>query len=166
MAEEEIQVEGEQEEKKKGKGKLLIIIILAVVLLGGGAAAWFFFFAGGEKPEAKDKAKEEKKVQEEVKPGVTVQMEPFIVNLADPGGKRYLKLTLVLEADNEQVKQKLETRLPKIRDSILLLLTSKTYKDVATVAGKLRLRNEILQIVNRALGGGVHSVYFTDFVIQ
>jgi flagellar FliL protein len=95
-------------------------------------------------------------------------LEPFVVNLVDPAGKRFLKLTLAVDIKEEKTKKEIESRLPQIRDAILLLLTSKGYNDIAQVAGKLRLRNDILRIINQALGasGQVHAVYFTEFVIQ
>jgi len=97
-----------------------------------------------------------------------LNLAPFIVNLADPEGKRYLKLTLAVDAKDPKLTKEIESRIPMIRDSILLLLTSKTYADIASTAGKIRLRNEILQGINRSLGtlGSVHTVYFTEFVIQ
>ncbi len=175
------EAEGGEEEKegKKKKSPLMLIIILVVglgVLGGGGFFAYKYFLAGDEEPAAEAPQKEEAAKGEEAKkeekapekPGALLEMEPFIVNLADPSGKRYLKLKLAVDAKDEKIKQELEARMPQIRDSILLLLTSKSYADIAPVAGKIRLRNEILKIINRALigVGSVHAVYFSEFVVQ
>ncbi len=173
------EAEEEGGEKKKSSMKLIIIIVVAVLLLGGGGFfGWKFFMAGDEKPAA-DKAqataegeKAGEKAEEAQKgphvPGTVLELEPFIVNLADPSGKRYLKLKISVDAKDEKLKKEIEVRMPQIRDSILLLLTSKSYADIAPVAGKIRLRNEILQIFNRSLlgVGAVHGVYFTEFVVQ
>lgn len=175
------EAEGGEDEKKGKKKKfpLKLIIILVVglgVLGGGGFFAYKYFLAGDEEPAAEAPKKEEAAKGEEAKkeekapekPGALLEMEPFIVNLADPSGKRYLKLKLAVDAKDEKIKQELEARMPQIRDSILLLLTSKSYADIAPVAGKIRLRNEILKIINRALigVGSVHAVYFSEFVVQ
>jgi flagellar FliL protein len=172
------------EEKKKSPLKLIIIIVAAVVLLGGGGFfGWKFFLAGGDKAaeetaqtkkagaekaggKAGEKGGEAKKGP--TVPGTILDMEPFIVNLADPAGKRYLKLKIAVDAKDDKLKQEITARIPQIRDSILLLLTSKSYADIAPVAGKIRLRNEILQVFNRALMGvgSVHGIYFTEFVVQ
>lgn len=166
-------------EKKGGMMKLIIIAVAALLVLGGGgAAAYFFLFADDQPAQEEEKtaqdgaakegeAKEGDKAKAEA-PGTILNMEPFIVNLADPSGKRYLKLTLAVDAKDEAMKADIEARLPQIRDSILLLLTSKTFEEISTVAGKLRLKNEVLKIINRSLGGQttVHAVYFTEFVIQ
>ncbi len=183
MADEELDVEagegeGEEQEgeKKKSPMKLIIILVVAIAVLGGGGFfAWKFFLAEPEKPPVAEEEKaaaegggEQKAKEDESKPGAILSLEPFIVNLADAEGKRYLKLSLAVDARNEELKKEVEDRMPRIRDSILLLLTSKSYADIATMAGKIRLRNEVLQIINRALAGkgSVHAVYFTEFVVQ
>lgn len=184
MADDDLEMEGElggDEEAPKGKSgmmKLIIIAVAALLVLGGGGAAVWFFFLSGDEPAKVDQAKpaaeagkegqEQGKKDEAAAPGTILNMEPFIINLADPSGKRYLKLTLAVDAKDEPMKKEIETRLPQIRDSILLLLTSKTFEEISTVAGKLRLKNEVLKIINRSLGGqfSVHAVYFTEFVIQ
>lgn len=182
MADDDLDMEtGEasgEEAEEKGGGKLIIIIIVAVVVLfGGGFAAWWFFLSGpdeapADKPAATETAEagqgEEGGAAGEKKPGTIVDMKPYVVNLADPGGKRYLKLTMAVDAGDEKLRQEIETRMPQIRDSILLLLTSKKYEEVAAAAGKIRLKNEILKVINRYLkgAGAVHAIYFTEFVIQ
>jgi flagellar FliL protein len=172
-------------EQKKSPLKLIIILLVAVLVLGAaGFFGWQFFLADEETPapapaeapapdqqaageapapEAAGGGKEAPQVPAEV-----MELEPFIVNLADPSGKRYLKLQLAVDAKNEELKKEIQARMPQIRDSILLLLTSKSYSDIAPVAGKIRLRNEILKIINRSLlgAGSVHAVYFTEFVVQ
>ncbi len=168
------------EGKKKSPLKLIIIIVVALALLGGGGFfGWKFFLASDEEAveetaesgeaggdKAGEKGEEGKKGP--TIPGTVLDLDPFIVNLADPAGKRYLKLKLAIDAKDEKLKQEIQMRIPQIRDSILLLLTSKSYADIAPVAGKIRLRNEILKIINRSLMGvgSVHGVYFTEFVVQ
>jgi len=189
MADEDLELEGAGEEgageggKKKGGMKLIIIVAVGlIVLFGAGFGAWWFLLAGDEAPpppaapaaqqgqapaEGAAPAQGQEGAAQE-KPGTIVQLEPFVVNLADPGGKRYLKLTMAVDAGDEKLKAEIDARLPQIRDSILLLLTSKAYQDIAEVAGKIRLRTEVLAIFNRYLAGAgsVHAVYFSEFVIQ
>jgi flagellar FliL protein len=86
--------------------------------------------------------------------GVLVPLQPFIVNLVDPSGKRYLKLTLSLELNNEQAKPEVDTRLPQVRDAVLLLLSSLTFDDIRTVEGKMRLRQQIISRCNTFLATG------------
>jgi flagellar FliL protein len=172
------------EKKKKSPLMLIIIIVVGLAVLGGGGFFGWQYFMGGDDEAVEETAKsgeaggekagdkEGKEGEGEKKgptiPGTVLDLEPFIVNLADPAGKRYLKLKLAVDAKDEKLKQEIVTRVPQIRDSILLLLTSKSYADIAPVAGKIRLRNEILKIINRSLMGvgSVHAVYFTEFVVQ
>lgn len=172
-------------EKKSGKMKLIIIAVAGLLVLGGGGFAAYKFFlakpkpapaAEGQAPAAEAEAPKEKPAEHggggghegKGEKSTVMNLEPFVVNLADPGGRRYLKLTLAMDIKDEKLKKDLESRMPMIRDSVLLLLSSKTYNDIASVAGKLKLRTEILKIINNALGSGsqVHELYFSELVIQ
>lgn len=98
---------------------------------------------------------------------VMVSMKPFIVNLARSKGKRFLKVNLTLELNSPEVNAEVNDNKQKIVDSILVLLSSKTFEDVYSVQGKFRLKDEIITKVNRFLVlGHVKEVYFTEFVIQ
>jgi flagellar FliL protein len=174
MADETPEVQnGEQPEKKGSMVKFIIIGVVALVLVAGGFFGLKMFMGGDEEEEAnggkaKPAATEPPPAEVEA-PGAMVEIPSFIVNLADPGGKRYLKLSISMDiGTDEATKARVDQVMPRIRDSLLLLLSSKNYSDISTVAGKVRLRNEVLKIVNRALAGtqGVHAVYFTEFVIQ
>lgn len=152
-------------EKKKKKPLLLIISVMVVGLLlgGGGFFAWTKFFnKKGEHP-----AEEAPKKVEDLKLGTDYALESLIVNLADPGGKRYLKITIHFDMSDPKLKEELDMRKPNIQDMLITLLSSKNYEEIGTVVGKKVLRQEILNIVNPKLRlGQVKDVYFTEFVIQ
>jgi flagellar FliL protein len=94
-------------------------------------------------------------------------VEPFIVNLADAQDVRYLKVTVKLELDNQEASTELTGRIPQVRDTILVLLTSKDSASIRTTQGKFQLRDEITQRINSLLPKPfVHTVYFTEFVVQ
>jgi flagellar FliL protein len=100
-------------------------------------------------------------------PGAIYDVDPFIVNLADTPEVRYLKLTVKLELENQQASVELANRTPQLRDTILVLLTSKDSASIRTAQGKFQLRDEITQRVNSLLPKpGVRAAYFTDFVVQ
>jgi flagellar FliL protein len=167
--------------------KMVIVIGVAALVLGlGGAFALFKLMAGGHGgEEAKTEASpakaeshgeaEHKPAAAETKqgavkvpgPGVIFDVEPFIVNLADAQEVRYLKLTVKLELDSHEAPDELANRIPQIRDTILVLLTSKDSASIRTTQGKFQLRDEITQRVNSLLPKpAVHTVYFTEFVVQ
>jgi flagellar FliL protein len=156
--------EGEEkapEKKNSSPLKLIIILIIVLVLIGAGVGA-FYFLTKAKTPSTEKKA-------EQAKPQVAVfwPMEPFIVNLIDNEGERYLKIVLQLELSDQAAIEELNLLKPKIRDSVLDLLSAKTYKEMMDPIGKQRLRDEIVMRANSyATKGKVLKVYFTEFVIQ
>ena len=180
MAEEEAGEEGGEaagEEEKKGLPiKLILIVVGVLALAGGGYFAYTNFFQeeAVEESAEKDKNGEEGGEEggentEELPPGVGVMftMDPFVVNLAGSKGKRFLKVTASLELSSPEVNPEFEENLQKITDSILVLLSSKSFEDVYSVQGKFKLKDEITTRVNRFLVvGHVKDAYFTEFIVQ
>ncbi|QJA05531.1 flagellar basal body protein FliL [Thermosulfurimonas marina] len=155
----------EEKEKKGGKGKLLIFLILGLVLVAGaGVAAYFLLFAKKAPPPEETKPAVPK---EENKPGPFLQLNPFVVNLADPTGRRYLRVKIALELKDDQALTEANDRIPQINDTIIMVLSSKTVEEVLAPEGKAELRFEIMNKLNQLLGPGkVRGVYFTQFVVQ
>ena len=99
--------------------------------------------------------------------GPIYSLETFIVNLADKGGNRYLRVTMDFELGNAELQGEVDKRLPQIRDSILMILPSKRFDDISSVEGKTALRDEILEKVNSLLTlGKITNIYFKEFVVQ
>lgn len=149
-----------------------IIIIAAVslivlVIIGGG------FFMMWQKlssldnlrsGEGSDKTAEK---TEHAGIGPIFSLEPFIVNLSDQGGKRYLRITMGLELGESKYAEEMTKRLPQIRDSILMILPSRKVEELQTTEGKHSLRTEMISNLNELLGKEmVKKIYFTEFVIQ
>jgi flagellar FliL protein len=185
-----------KKKKKGGFLKYVILVVLLLVLGGGGYFAYLKFFAAKPAAPAAEAtaegqpAAEEKKAEEahapkaeekkaegghgEAKgghggkdkaPSNNVPLPAFVVNLADPNARRYLKIVLDVEMTGNP--ELLEANMPKIRDALLMLLSSKTSQDLGTLEGKILLRKEIVDRLNQAIGQAkVARVYFTDFVIQ
>ena len=155
--------------KKKPMGMIIGIIVGLLVLGGGGYYAYITYFQ--EKPaeevpvEGEEGAAEEAK--EDVNLGVMFPLDPFIVNLAGSEGKRFLKVTISLELSTPAVHAELKENIQKITDSILVLLSSKSFENVYSVQGKFKLKDEVTTRVNRFLVvGHVKEAYFTEFIIQ
>ncbi len=105
--------------------------------------------------------------EEEAAMGPLYSLDTMIVNLADHGGKRYLRVTMALELSDPEVTLTIESRLPQVRDAILTVLPTKTYEDVGTTEGKIALRTEIMEKINELITvGSVKNIYFTEFVVQ
>jgi len=155
-----------EEVPKKGRSKLLLIGGLVVVLAAGGGGAWFFL--GGAHAK-KDAAEEEADEGHAERPavGALVALDPFVANLADEDGKRYLKATLQVEFFDASAPKVFDEREAQMRDLLLTLFTSKMFSEIRTPAGKAVLRDEIINRLNRALDADlVKAVYFTEFIVQ
>ncbi len=99
--------------------------------------------------------------------GPIVALKTFIVNLADPGGRRYLKVKLELELENKDIEKELKARLPEVRDQIIMALSSKTFQQIQGIAGKKILREELTARANSVLKTGkVKKAFFTEFIVQ
>lgn len=152
----------------------LVIMIAGGTLLLGLIGTIVFVKLTGHKEEAPAEsaaaphAKEESKGHGNVAaPGTIFDLDPFIVNLADVPESRYLKLTVKLELDRSDVASELSARIPQVRDTILILLSSKDTASLRSPQGKFQLRDELTQRVNAVLPkAGIRSAYFTEFVVQ
>ena len=152
--EEKVEVAG----KKKPPMMMIIIEVSVVAILGIG-------FAVVQKVSAKSKPVEAKKVEK----GPVMVMDEFLVNLADAGNDHFLKVTVGLELSKDKGKtaDSLKDDTPLIRDAILASLASKTRDQVTPEAGRAKLKVEIKNKVNDALGeDDVDGVYFVNFVTQ
>lgn len=162
--------------------KLIIIIVAAVFLLLMGMMGGGFFLlwskmsatvAQVQNQDGQEQDAEEEAAQEEATIGPIYRLDTLIVNLADHGGKRYLRVTMELELKpNEEVEvaeviEEIERRLPQLRDTILMILPTKLYADISTTQGKIALRDEIMTQLNTFLKKGqISKIYFTEFVVQ
>ena len=168
MAEEDDIEDLEGADKKKPMGMIIGIIVGLLVLGGGGYYAYITFFQ--EKPVEEEVPAEGEgaaKKEEEVNLGVMFPLDPLIVNLAGSQGKRFLKVTVSFELSTPEVHAELNENIQKVTDSILVLLSSKTFEDVYSVQGKFKLKDEVTTRVNRFLVvGHVKEAYFTEFIIQ
>ena len=153
----------------KGRGMIIGIIVGLLLLGGGGYYAYITFFKEKPVEEAPAEGEEAGKaeVKGEVNLGVMFPLDPLIVNLAGSQGKRFLKVTISLEISTPEVHAELKENIQKVTDSILVLLSSKTFEDVYSVQGKFKLKDEVTTRVNRFLViGHVKEAYFTEFIIQ
>ena len=166
MAEEKEQQEQQQEKEKGGKKKLILILpIILLILGGGGFAAYKFFLAPKEEGKPADKVSKE--IQNVEDKGVELEVGTFVANLADKDADRYIKVTIVMEVQDDKVKEEATKRMPQIKDAINTLLFTKTSDELKAPEGIEKLKEEIIRRTNAILPvGGIKNVYFTEFIIQ
>jgi flagellar FliL protein len=154
-------------EEKPGKKrrkwlKILLLLLLFFVLAGGGGLAYIVFVDDAPPP-----APGAKKAKPTEAPKALMPLEPFLVNLADKETRRYLKLKLELEVDSEKSIKELEKSLPRLRDALILLFSSKNYAEIASAEGKQQLKAEVLKRLAPLPGGNkISGAYFTEFIAQ
>ena len=156
--------------------KILIILIGVVMVLMLGLGGGLFMMwnklsaletrsqSAAENAEQGDR---DSSVPVEKLLGPIFSLDTFIVNLADEGGKRYLRITIDLELDSEELESEVKKRLPQVRDSILTILPTKRFDDISSAKGKTTLRDQMLERINGlVVRGKVTNIYFKEFVVQ
>ncbi len=183
--------------EKKKSSKFLIIIILAVLVIGGGGAGAYFFMrssgtaeetvkankksnsnpdeeeaADDEEVSAKTSSKSSKTLKsalpedEDVKH--IIELQPFIVNLADTEQARYLRMSVSLGIGESEGSEKPEQLfMTRVRNAMLAVLSDKSSEEILSVEGKTKLRKDLLKAAQAAAAEPeVHAIYITDFIVQ
>ena len=149
----------------------MIVAAVAALVLGGGAG----WYAGSVSAPKTIVVAEEPPTYHEY------AIADRIVNLADQGGRRYVKLAMVLQVQKTKSKPQAAGRevvfttfepvgagtieaaaltkdpagalpnLPRVHDVITTVLSSKRADELITAAGKERLKEELKAAINRVL---------------
>ena len=97
--------------------------------------------------------------------GIVIPLDHFLVNLSGELGHKIFKVKMEFDVDSSDVQDEIDKRMPRIRDIIIILLSSKNYSQVSTPKGKEKLKEEIRDTVNSFLRKGkVNKVLFTKFI--
>lgn len=148
------------------KKKMMIIGGVVVALAGGGYYYKAKAAAAAEAEGEHEPAKKEKSPKER---GL-VSFDPFVANLADEGGQRFVRATVQLVvADAEMALEMTETPVltMQARAIILELLSTQQADTLVTPEGKVALRQAIAERIAEALHEiEVVDVLFSDFVVQ
>lgn len=100
-----------------------------------------------------------------------IELQPFIVNLADSDQARYLRLSVSVGIGGEEEAGEGEKADPifitRVRNAMLAVLSVKSSEEVLTVEGKAKLRKELLKAAQTASEEPhVEAIYITDFIVQ
>jgi flagellar protein FliL len=148
--------------KGGGKNKMILIGGVVVALAGGG---YYYKTQAAAHEEAAPVATEISPKERGL-----VSFDPFVANLADPGGRRFVRVTVQLVvADALQATEMTETPVlaMQARAIILELLGMQLADALVTPDGKVALRQAIAERVAEALHEiEVVDVLFSDFVVQ
>jgi flagellar protein FliL len=144
----------------------LVIALILVLLAGGGGFVWTVLQTGPADGEA-GKGSVIKQTPDTAP--VTYTLNTYIVNLMGSSGmsNRYLKVGVLLGLKDPLQAPYLDEYKPLLNDAALMLLSSKTYSELATVEGKIVLKQELISRMNQILGRpAVQTIYFSEFVVQ
>jgi flagellar FliL protein len=151
----------------KGKSKILIAGVLALVLVGGGVGG-FLYWKSTRGAETKAVAKPAPPA-----PLLFIPVDPpFVVNFQGEQTVRFLQLEVRLASRDPLTIELMKANDPVIRNDLLLLFAEQKAAELATNAGKQKLRSDALKEVRRIVksAGGtpetVEAVFFTTFVMQ
>ncbi len=173
MAEEELQIEEGGDKSKK----MMFIIIAVVVVLGGGAA-YFLLFSGSDEPMQVESSAIQGSGTEQAAPRANLgtalyvaMPRPFVFNVPGSGRDRLVQIKvqlMVRGSDNEEIAK---THIPLIEGTLLQVFSNSSADDLVTEAGKITLREEALNEVQRVMheisgSNVVEQVLFTGFVMQ
>jgi flagellar FliL protein len=142
--------------------KLLFILVAVLVVAGGGGGAYWFFAKPADATSA-----EAKKAAE---PPAIINFDPFVVNLADAGTPRFLRVTLGLVVEGEKSAKEFSENAvvrSQVRSSLLELLSQQQASQLITPEGKAALKKAVIErAAHNAPELKVTDVLFTEFIVQ
>ncbi|MCL6611808.1 MAG: flagellar basal body-associated FliL family protein [Peptococcaceae bacterium] len=147
---------------KKRSGIMIVLLVLAGTFLAVGLVSGLVLYFVGI-PGVMPKMKADPPPVYE-----TLELGERVVNLADDGGGRYLRVRMVLEhKKDEKLSAELKEKNAQIMDKTVRILRSKSVGEVQPVDKEEKLKTEIMNAINAGLKNGkIEKVYFTDFLIQ
>jgi flagellar FliL protein len=144
---------------KRGRARLVLLAAAFVLIVGLAGTPAFFLWRSAPAHPADDVA---------AAAGV-VPLEPFLVNLADPGAHRFARVTVRLLVGTVEEAEAIgadAVRQARLRSATLEILALGTAERLVTPDGKAALKKAIGERASSVLGLRVHDVLFTDFVVQ
>ncbi len=159
--------DGAEAPPKKSKKGLIFVILGTVVAIGGGVGyyMWSQSQAEAKRKQAELEAtpeyqlKKQMEFRKENKPPRFVAMDEFTVNLPGRGGEHYLQTKILLRTGDAATETKIKSFMPIIRDKILLVLSSRTMQELATVDGKNAMAKEIALVINAIIEPQLTAIY-------
>lgn len=144
---------------KKSKKLLFIIIGVVLVLAIAGAGAAFLLMKknaaedGGDEAHAEDTHAPAPPPKRDPKtPPTFLPLDAMVVNLADPGGNRFVQLGITLQLEEAKVADDMKIYMPAIRNAILLLISQRTAEQMLAVQGKEELSQDIIAEISNIMG--------------
>ena len=90
------------------------------------------------------------------------------VNLSGGASEnKFLRVKIIVALNGIKAQERITENITKVTDLVLNILSSQTFSYVRTPEGKMYLKRNLIERVNRLVGRNpVRDVFFTDFVSQ
>lgn len=142
-----------------------IVVVVAAVAAGGGFW-WSTKAAQADEAHAEESPKSRKRNSSK---GL-IKFEPFVVNLADGAGSRFLRANLQLVIEPAEAVEEVEKNtvlMMQARSALLELLAQQSASALVTPEGKAAMKEAILKRVQDVLEDWtIADVLFSEFVVQ
>jgi flagellar FliL protein len=99
--------------------------------------------------------------------GYMYSLDTIVLNLLNNGGRKYIKVELVLELENDDIIS-IEEKKPVLLDEIISNISSKSAEEIITTSGKDKLKEELKDKLNNKLNNKnkIKNIYFNNFIVQ
>ena len=130
---------------------------------------------GGEKAEKAEKSEghgeghgsEGEHAVDSEGPGPTLRLDAFVVQVRSVEGDRYAHITMEIEVAGESDKKHFETRMPRIRDTVIGYLSDRTEDELRGSEGLGQMKIALIKKIDDIVPGHrVRGLFTTDFIIQ
>ena len=150
--------------QKKGFFTVKTLLILLLVLLIAGMGIGGYIYLKTSEDLNKNSGPDPEKL-------VTFSMGSLLVNLADAGGNRFMRLTPVLEYEQNKENKKLGEELTKNKEALkfnmIRVIRTKKLADVQPPDSIDKIAEELKAEVNKNLREGkIYRVYFSEYLTQ
>jgi len=161
----------EKQGKTQDKKFTLLLALIGVLLIAAVGAGGYYigtqWGSQGEADAADSASQGGASFDSKGDLGPLVELDDFLVNIADGKQTRYLKANITVEAVDTSTQEEIQKRMPQIRDAIIFHMGTKTFDQVRDLQGKKQLRAELTKRLNGILDERlVERLFFTEFVVQ
>ena len=142
-------------------------IVMALLVLNLGASGFGVFKIMTAQPAAAaTMPQHDEKPAKEIT-GPVIALDPFVVNLDEPGNARYLKMTVQVELVTAHDGEVIEKSKQVIRDEVLSYLSGLHVKDTLGATAKDTIREELMKRMQAVVGEHrVRRMFFQEFMVQ
>lgn len=171
MAEEKDKEKEKENEKTTPKSglniKLIAIVAVLVVVLAMGMAYGVAKLVMSSIAPSTTTGQGQVGDKSSTEVGALFDVGEYVANISSESGPRIVKVKITFDLTDETMNEEITSKLPKVQDTILTILRSKTAEEVQDPKTTQQLKDEIKDKTNEFITKGrISNVYFTYFILQ